>query len=194
MPDESTEGLEERVNRLEIAVRELRAQRTAPGGPTRASDEAAAHDTLDGVTAALQVLSRHTNAPLLFFASGTARWAAASGPERLDAVTQDEHLPSVVALAEVFVDSDRVKILQTLVVETGCSMTRLAGVSGEPEPVVRTHLEVLHAAGLVFEPSPQNYQLTTVGEQVVMMVFWGAWRASVGAPPELRQDTWTPSR
>jgi hypothetical protein len=46
------------------------------------------------------------------------------------------------------------------------------------------------AAGIVFEPSPENFQLTTVGEQVVEMVFWGAWRASTGAP-ELRQRTWS---
>jgi hypothetical protein len=181
MLDDSTGSLADRIQRLEVSVRDLQREVAAQGVASGVSDDVAAQRTLDGVATALQVLAARADSRLLFFASASARWAAASGPERLDAVVGDEQLPAVVALARIFADADRVKLLQTLVVETGSSMTRLVGVSGEPESVVRAHLEAMHAAGLVVEPSPRNYQLTPIGEQVVKMVFWGAWRASLSA-------------
>ena len=49
-------------------------------------------------------------------------------------------------------------------------------------------LEAMHAAGIGFESSPENYQLTTVGEQISKMVFWGARRASVAAPADPGQN------
>jgi hypothetical protein len=196
--EDSEAGLAGRLKRLEDEVRDLRAAFTEGQAALRPatsdrSEEPAARATLDTVAPALPTLARQVNAPLAFFALATPRSAASSGPENLDFLAGDEHLPNVTALARLFADRDRLKLAQTLLLESGCSLTRLAGVSGTPELVVRAHLRALHAAGMVFEPSAESFQLTTNGEHATAMLFWSAWRASSAAPSEMRQEQWLES-